>query len=64
MGGGGGRHRIVSFIVLVEEEGALWDKNKVARAWKKVNQVLKNVAMKSGNVNRFGVEKSLDLDAI
>ncbi len=32
----------------------LSDKNEVARAWKKVNQVLKNCTIKLRNVNRFG----------
>ncbi len=45
---------IDKFIALVEEEGPLWDKNEVARAWKKVNQVLKNCAIKSRSVNCFG----------
>ncbi len=63
---------IDKFIALVEEDGALWDvgsvafkdKNEVARAWKKVNHVLKICAIKSRSVNRFGVEKSHDLDMI
>ncbi len=44
---------IDKFIAIVEEDGALWDKNEVARAWKKVNQVLKNCAIKSQSVNSF-----------
>ncbi len=55
---------INKFIALVEEEGALWDKNEVTRAWKKVNHVLKNSAIKLLSVNRFGVEESRDLDTI
>ncbi len=55
---------IDKFIALVEEEGALCDKNEIARAWKKVNQVLKNCVIKSRSVNRFGAEKSRDLDTI
>ncbi len=59
-------------ITIVEEEGALWDvgsaaykdKNEVARAWKKVNQVQKICAIKSQSVNRFGAEKSRDLNTI
>ncbi len=43
---------------------ALWDKNEVARAWKKVDQVLKNFAIKSRNLNHFGAEKFHDLDTI
>ncbi len=55
---------IDKFIVLVEEEVTLWDKNEVARAWKKVNRVLKNCAIKSRSVNRFGMEKSRNLNTI
>ncbi len=50
---------IVSFIVLVKEKGALWDKNKVARA-------LKPGAEKfCDKVAKYElVEKSCDLDMI
>ncbi len=39
-------------------------KNEVALPWKKVNHVLKICAIKSQSVNRFGAEKSRDLDMI
>ncbi len=55
---------IDKFIAFLKEEVALWDKNKVANAWKKGNKVLKNCAIESQSVNRFGVEKSRDLDMI
>ncbi len=55
---------IDKFIALVEEEGGVWDKNEVARAWKKVNQVLKNCAIKSQSMNRFRAEKLRNLDMI
>ncbi len=60
-GGADTRNCVLKFIALVEEEWALWDKNEVARAWKKFNQMLKNFAIKSRRVNHFVAEKSHDL---
>ncbi len=56
---GGQTLEIVSFIVLVKEKGALWDKNEVTRALKLAAEKFYDKVVKFEPV-----EKSCDLDTI